>query len=60
MCLSLCDYQAKASRYRKGLTNLKNRAAANQNQITGSQELKREEDTNIQEKETNQKKNGTK
>ena len=26
------DYQAKASRYRKGLTYLKNRATANQNQ----------------------------
>ena len=26
MCLSLYDYQAKASRYSKGLTYLKNRA----------------------------------
>ena len=28
ICLSLYDYQAKASRYRKGLTYLKNRATA--------------------------------
>ena len=32
MCLSLHDYQAKASSYRKGLTYLKNRAITNQNQ----------------------------
>ena len=32
MCLSLHDYQPKASRYRKGLTHLKNRAMTNQNQ----------------------------
>ena len=30
ICLSLYDYQAKASRYRKGLTCLKNRANTNQ------------------------------
>ena len=30
MCLSLHDYQSKASRYRKGLTYLKNRATTNQ------------------------------
>ena len=30
MCLSLYDYQAKASRYRKGLKYLKNRATTNQ------------------------------
>ena len=41
MCLSLFDYQAKASRYRKGLTYLKNRATTNQNQILHSQKLKR-------------------
>ena len=41
MCLSLWDYQAKASRYRKELTYLKNRAAAHQNQTSHSQKLKR-------------------
>ena len=41
MCLSLYDYQAKASRYRKRLTYLKNRAATNQNQTLHSQKLKR-------------------
>ena len=41
MCLSLYDYQAKASRYRKGLTYLKNRATANQNQTLHPQKLKR-------------------
>ena len=41
MCLSLYDYQAKASGYRKGLTYLKNRATTNQNQTLYSQKLKR-------------------
>ena len=41
MCLSLYDYQAKASRYRKGLTYLKNRATTNQNKTLHSQKLKR-------------------
>ena len=41
MCLSLYGYQAKASRYRKGLTYLKNRATTNQNQTLHSQKLKR-------------------
>ena len=41
MCLSLYDYQAKASRYRKGLTYLKNRETTNQNQIIHSQKLRR-------------------
>ena len=41
MCLSLYDYQAKASRHRKVLTCLKNRATTNQNQILHSQKLKR-------------------
>ena len=41
MCLSLYDYQAKASRCRKGLIYLKNRATANQNQTVHSQNLKR-------------------
>ena len=41
MCLSLYDYQAKASRYRKELTYLKNRATTNQNQTLHSQKLKR-------------------
>ena len=41
MCLGLYDYQTKASRYRKGLTYLKNRATTNQNQTLHSQKLKR-------------------
>ena len=41
MCLSLYDYQAKTSRYRKGLTYLKNRATTNQNQTLHSQKLQR-------------------
>ena len=41
MYLSLYDYQAKASRYRKALTYLKNRAMTNQRQILHSQKLKR-------------------
>ena len=41
MHLHLYDYQAKASRYRKGLTFLKNRATTNQNQTLHSQKLKR-------------------
>ena len=40
LCLSLYDYQAKASRYRKQLTYLKNRATTNQNQTIHSQKLK--------------------
>ena len=40
MCLSLYDYQAKASRYRKRLSYLKNRATTNQNQTFHSQKLK--------------------
>ena len=31
MCWSLYDYLSKASRYREGLTYLKNRATTNQN-----------------------------
>ena len=41
MCLSPYDCQAKASRYRKGFTYLKNRATTKQNQILHSQKLKR-------------------
>ena len=41
MFLCLYDYQAKASRYRKGLKYLKNRATANQNGTLHSQKLKR-------------------
>jgi len=41
MCLSPYDYQAKESKYRKGLTCLKNRATTNQNQTLHSQKLKR-------------------
>ena len=41
MSLRLYDYQAKASRYKKRLTYLKNRATTNQNQILHSRKLKR-------------------
>ena len=41
MCLSLYDYQAKASRYRKGLTCLKNKATTKPNQTSNPQKLKR-------------------
>ena len=40
MCLNLYDYQAKASRYRKRLTYLNNRASTNQNQTIHSQKIK--------------------
>ena len=39
ICLSLYDSQAKASRYKKGLTYLKNRATTSQNQTVYSQKL---------------------
>ena len=41
MCLSQYYYQSKASRYRKGLTHLKNRATTNQKQTIDSQKPKR-------------------
>ena len=41
MCLSLYAYQAKVSRYRKGLKCLKNRATTNQNRTLQSQKQKR-------------------
>ena len=41
MCLSLYDYQAQESRYRKGLTYWKNRETTNQKQTVHSQKLKR-------------------
>ena len=41
MCLRLYDYQAKASRYRKGLTYFENRATTYQSQTLHSQKLKR-------------------
>ena len=41
MCLSLYDYQAKGSRYRKGLAFFKNKAITNSKQILYSQKLKR-------------------
>ena len=40
MCLSLYDYQAKTSRYRKELMYLKKRATTNQNKKIHSQKLK--------------------
>ena len=43
MCLSLYDYQSKASRYRKGLTYLKNRVTAYRKSKTDSQKPKRKE-----------------
>ena len=43
MCLSLYDYQSKASRYRKRLTYLKNRATTNQKHTKDSQKPKRRE-----------------
>ena len=51
MCLSLYDYQAKASKYRKGLMCLKNRATANQNQTLYSQKLKSTQALKKKEKE---------
>ena len=41
MCLNLCDYEAEASRYRKGLTSLKKQGTTNQNPTIHSQKLKR-------------------
>ena len=41
MCLNLYDCEAKARRYRKGLTYLENRAITNKNQTLHSQNLKR-------------------
>ena len=41
LCLSLYDSHAKAGRYRKGLTYLKNRASKNQNWTIHLQKLKR-------------------
>ena len=41
MCLNLYDYKAKASRYRKGLIYLKNKATTNQNHTIYLQRLKR-------------------
>ena len=41
--MSLYDYQSKASRYKKGLTYLKNRATINQKHTIDSQKPKRRE-----------------
>ena len=41
MCLSLYDYQSKASRYRKRLTYVKNRATINQKHTIDSQKQKK-------------------
>ena len=43
MCLSLYDYQSKASRYSSGLTYLKNRVTTNQKHTIDSQKTKRRE-----------------
>ena len=55
MCLSLYGCQSKASRYRKGLTYLKNRATTNQNRTLHSQTLKSPQAEN-KWKPSNQKK----
>ena len=41
MCLNLYNYQAKAGRYRKGLTYLKNRVTKNQKHTINSLKPKR-------------------
>ena len=41
ICFNIYDYEVKASRYRKGLSYLKNSATTNQNQTNLSQKLKR-------------------
>ena len=41
MRLNFCDYQAKASRYSKGVTDLKNRTTTIQNQTIHLQKLKK-------------------
>ena len=43
MCLSLYDYQSKASRYSYGLTYLKTRVTTNQKHIIDSQKPKTKE-----------------
>ena len=43
MCLSLYDYQSKASRYSNGLTYLKNRVTRNQKYTIDSQKPKSKE-----------------
>ena len=55
MCLSLYDYQSKASRYRKGLTYLKNRATTNQKPTTDSPNPKRREHKHNGQKEKQKK-----
>ena len=62
MCLSLYDYQTKASRYKKGLTYFKNRKTTNQNQtnITFMKPKKKRTQTENKRKSSNQKKKGTK
>ena len=63
MCLSLYDYQSKASRYRNGLAYLKNRVITNEKNTIDSQKPKRKElkhntkenHQTTEEKEGNQK-----
>ena len=52
MCLSLYDYQSKASRYSYGLTYLKTRVTTNQKHTTDSQKQK-ESNSSIIQKKTN-------
>ena len=58
ICISLYDYQSKASRYKKGLTYLQNKATTNQTQIIHSQ---KQEDISIKGYHpTKKKEKGTK
>ena len=50
MCLSLYDYQSKESRYRKGLTGLKNRVTTNKKYKIDLQKTKEENICIIQKK----------
>ena len=50
MCLSLYDYQSKASRYRKGLTNLKIRVTQIKN--IGESHTKKENKHNTKANQT--------
>ena len=43
MCLSLCDYQSKASRYSNGLIYLKTKVTTNKKHAIDSQKPKRRE-----------------
>lgn len=59
MCLSLYEYQSKASRYRMWLTYLKNRITTNQNITEDSRNQEEENISIIQEKSSNHKRKQT-